>query len=95
MAEEALRFTIQVDKNTGAISLVGREFDDLKGKVGQTGDALGGLGSQFAALAPSREFLATIGGNGTAVGIAVGVGCIVSAIAAKVDDHNKSQEPGQ
>ena len=47
--------------------------------------------SQFASMGPSRELLATLGGNGKAIAIAVGVGCVVSALAAKVDDHNKQQ----
>lgn len=51
--------------------------------------------SQFASMGPSRDLLATIGGNGKAIGIAIGVGCVVSAIAAKVDDHNKAQEAVQ
>lgn len=48
--------------------------------------------SQFAGLGPSRDFLAMLGGNGKAIGIAIGVGCVVSALAAKVDDHNKQRE---
>jgi peptidoglycan L-alanyl-D-glutamate endopeptidase CwlK len=47
--------------------------------------------SQFASMGPSRDLLATLGGNGKAIAIAVGVGCVVSALAAKVDDHNKQQ----
>lgn len=45
--------------------------------------------AQFASMGPSRDLLAMLGGNAKTLGIACGIGCLVSALAAKVDDHNK------
>jgi peptidoglycan L-alanyl-D-glutamate endopeptidase CwlK len=47
-------------------------------------------GAQFAALGPGREMLAMIGGNGSTIAWAVGVGCLVSAACARIDDSNKT-----
>jgi uncharacterized protein (TIGR02594 family) len=60
--------------------------------VGQVFSVTTAAATQFAALAPSRDLLATVGGNGQMIAIAVGVGCLVSAVAAGVDDHNKRLE---
>lgn len=50
-------------------------------------------GTQFAALGPSREMLATIGGNSTTIAMALGVGCLVSAAAINIGDKTPKQEP--
>lgn len=50
-------------------------------------------GTQFAALGPSREMLATIGGNSTTIAMALGVGCLVSAAAVNIGDKTPKEPP--
>jgi uncharacterized protein (TIGR02594 family) len=50
-------------------------------------------GTQFAALGPSREMLATIGGNSTTIAMALGVGCLVSAAAVNIGDRTPKEPP--
>lgn len=47
-------------------------------------------GTQFASLGPGREMLAMIGGNGSTIAWAIGIGCLVSAACARIDDSNKA-----
>lgn len=58
--------------------------------VNQGMEIVTAAGAQFAAIGPGREMLATIGGNGSTIAWAVGVGCLVSAACAKIDDSNKA-----
>ncbi len=48
-------------------------------------------GAQFAALAPSRDMLATIGGNSKTIAIGLGVGCLVSAACNKIGDSTPKE----
>lgn len=51
-------------------------------------------GSQFSQLGPAREMLATIGGNGSTIGWALGVGCLLSAGCLVIGDKTP-KEPQQ
>lgn len=50
-------------------------------------------GTQFVALGPSREMLATIGGNSTTIAMALGIGCLVSAAAVNIGDKTPKPKP--
>lgn len=49
-------------------------------------------GSQFAALGPSRELLAMIGGNSKSMAVAVGVGCLIAALCNRMGDSVPKEE---
>lgn len=48
-------------------------------------------GSQFAAMAPAREMLATVGGNGKHIAFAIGVGCLFSAASLVIGDKTPKE----
>lgn len=49
--DKTLKIKIKVDKDTGAVSVVGGEFDNLDDKVKKTGDSVSGFSSKLKTLA--------------------------------------------
>lgn len=50
-------------------------------------------GTKFSNLAPARDVLATVGGNGKHIAFALGIGCLVSAISLVIGDKTPSPTP--
>lgn len=66
---------------------IGGSFLTWLGDVFSTGmQTLTEAGAQFAALAPSRDLLAILGGNSKTIAISIGVGCLFAALCNKIGD---------